>query len=160
METNKVEYSRFNVIETQHGDFIEFEKTTIGILPYKIVGGVLTELALSDELIDTRKNGSITLITTELTADDSDLLTCAAKCLKNNYNTEVANSDSWQFLGSLKVSKQTSEQVHVYAVNVSDIDLSNTKLKFMAANDAITINESLILASFIRLFNTYYIANK
>ena len=162
------ESKRFDVVKRDNKVGIEIKKVTIGVLPYVISDNMLSSIGVLHEYASFRKGKyTNTLITGTLEADDQDLLQCAIRELEEEGGFVQTDVDSWVFLGSFKLSKASTEEINVFAVNVTGIEQKEAQgdgskkeelssLKMMQINDAILTDEAIFLASFLRLFDFFY----
>jgi len=162
---------RFDV--TKRGSKIGFEtkKVTIGVLPYVVANSLLSSIGVLHEFNQYRKGDFCdTIITGTLDPDDKDLLSCAMRELEEEGGFIQEDVDKWMFLGTFRLSKKSNEEVNVFAVDVSDIEQGNAKgdgsksenlssLRMSQINDAILTDESIFLASYLRLFDFFYQQN-
>ena len=169
MEKETIHQSkRFDVVKRDKKIGIEIKKVTIGVLPYTISNNMLSSIGVLHEYNNFRKGKyANTLITGTLEADDLDLLNCAIRELEEEGGFVQNDVDQWVFLGSFKLSKASTEEINVFAVNVTGIEQKEalgdgskkeelSSLKMMNINDAILTDEALFLASFLRLFDFFY----
>jgi len=159
---------RFDVVKQDGKIGLETKKVSIGVLPYVISDNMLSSIGVLNEYTSYRKGDyTNTIITGTLEPDDLDLLSCAKRELTEEGGFVQDDVDQWIFLGSLKLSKASSEEINVFGVNVTGKEQSEAKgdgskkeelstLRMQSINDAILTDESLFLASFLRLFDFFY----
>jgi 8-oxo-dGTP pyrophosphatase MutT (NUDIX family) len=171
---NKVIYTheRFDLVQRDGKDGVEMKKVTVGVLPYVISDGLLSSVGVLHEYNLFRKGKySDTIITGTLDPNDIDLLHCAMRELEEEGGYKVEDADQWVFLGGFTLSKASTEEIQVFAVNVSDAKQGEpkgdgskqeelSKLEMVQINDAILTDEALFLASYIRLFDFFYQKSK
>ena len=165
------ESKRFDVVKIDSKTGIDVKKVTVGVLPYVIADGLLSSVGVLHEYNNFRKGGYCdTIITGTLEPDDSSLLSCAIRELNEEGGYDQTDVDKWIFLGMFKLSKGSNEEINVFGVDVSDIEQVDAKgdgskkeqlssLRMTQINDAILTDESLFLASYLRLFDFFYQKN-
>lgn len=158
----------FHIIKRGDEIGIDMRKITVGVLPYKIKDGLLSEVGIVHEYLPFRPGGySNVLITGTITPDDKDLLSGSKRELTEESGFVQDDDEAWTFLGSMLLSKASNEVIHTYGVNVSDIEQGdilgdgsikeeNSTFKMVPINEAILTDESLFLAAYLRLFDTFY----
>lgn len=169
--SKKVKFSakRFDVENRKGKTGINYKKMTVGVLPYVMKDGLLHQLGILHEWNTFRQdNYCHTLITGTVDPEDTDYLMTAKRELLEEGGIKETNDEKWIFLGSLYLSKGSNEMCHLFAVDVTDSEIgepqgdgskSEEKSDFslMLTGNAITItDESLVLASFARLFDFFY----
>jgi len=168
----KYESKRFNVVKKQGRVKIDYKKMTVGVLPYTIKDGLLDKIGILHEWNPTRQDDFChTIITGTVDPEDTDYLFAAKRELLEEGGIKDTNDDNWIFLGSFYVSKGSNEMCHTFAVDVTDLEIGEavgdgsdaeekSEFSLMDSGNAITItNESLVLASFLRLFDFFYQKN-
>lgn len=166
------ETKRFDVVKNESKTGIEMKKVTVGVLPYVISDGLLSSVGVLHEYNSFRKDKYCdTIITGTLDPEDQDLLHAAIRELEEEGGFIVTDVDQWVFLGSFKLSKGSTETNHVFAVNVTGLEQGKakgdgskqeklSKLRMTQINDAILTDETLFLASYLRLFDFFYQKSK
>lgn len=159
---------RFDVIDVNGKALISTKKVTVGVLPYSLADGMLTNVGVLHEYNKLRKGDYCdTIITGTLDPDDPDLLTCGIRELEEEGGYVQTDVDQWVFLGTFKLSKASNEEVNVFGVNVSGLEQGEAKgdgskseklssLRMTPISDSLLTDESLFLSSFIRLFDFFY----
>ena len=175
MSTSKevlYEAKRFDIVRRDTKVGMEMKKVTVGVIPYVVADGLLSSVGLLHEYNSFRRGKYCdTIITGTVDADDVDLLHCAIRELEEEGGFVVTDVDQWVFLGGFRLSKGSNEEIQVFAVNVSDEEQGEakgdgskqeelSKLKMTQINDAILTDESLFLASYLRLFDFFYQKSK
>jgi 8-oxo-dGTP pyrophosphatase MutT (NUDIX family) len=162
---------KFDVVKRDGKIGIEIKKVTVGVLPYVISDGILSSVGVLHEYSLFRKgNFCDTVITGTLDPDDTGLLSCAIRELEEEGGFIQNDVDKWVFLGTFKLSKVSTEEISVFGVDVSELEQGNAKgdgskkerlssLRMTQINDAILTDESIFLASYLRLFDFFYQSN-
>lgn len=162
------ETKRFDVVRRESKVGIEIKKVTVGVLPYVISDGLLSSVGVLHEYSSFRKgNYCDTIITGTLEPDDESLLSCAIRELEEEGGFIQQDVDKWIFLGCFKLSKGSTEEINVFGCDVSNLEQGEAKgdgskkeklssLRMTQINDAILTDESIFLASYLRLFDFFY----
>ena len=172
MQEIKYNGKYFDVIEKEHSIGIHKKAVKVGVLPYTIDDGVLTSVGVLTEYNEFRKElYTDTIITGTVDADDKDLIDAAIREFYEEGGIKLEDREGYIFLGSLRTAKNSDEMIHVFAVDVSDIkqaekpegdgSVKEKKSTFEMKNigEAILTDESLFLASYLRLFDYFYHSN-
>jgi 8-oxo-dGTP pyrophosphatase MutT (NUDIX family) len=166
------ETKRFDVIKSIDKIGIDFKKITVGVLPYTIDNSILSSVGVLHEYNSFREEKYCdTLITGTVDPDDLTLLQTAMRELHEEGGIACYEIDRWIFLGSMRLSKSSNEYCHVFAADVTNIEIeeakgdgsyqeNNSKFKLTPINDAILTDEAIFLASYLRLFDFFYQKNK
>lgn len=162
----------FDIIQKEHSIGLHKKCVKVGVLPYTIGDGILTSVGVLREYNEFRDVlYADTIITGTVGPDDIDLIHTAIRELEEEGGIKLDNPESYIFLGSLRTAKHSDEMIHVFAVDVSDIkeaekpkgdgSIHESKSTFKMKNigEAILTDESLFLASYIRLFDYFYHSN-
>lgn len=169
--SDKIKYSskKFDVINRKGRTGLFYKKMTVAVLPYIVDDGMLSKLGILHEWNPFRQeNYSYSIITGTVDPEDKDFLQAAKRELIEEGGIDIQDNEKWVFLGSLNNSKGSDEAYHVFAVDASGIDQSKpegdgsktenlSEFSFMDTGNAITLSdETLLLASFTRLFDFFY----
>jgi hypothetical protein len=160
-------------VVTEIGDTqgIIMKTVTVGVLPYVIDNKILTKVGVLHELNKLRESGyAETIITGSADPDDKTLLETAIRELNEEGGFSVQDNDKWIFLGNFKTTKCSDEIISVFAVDITGQERGEVKgdgseqeeksdLNIVDVSDAILSNETLLLASFLRLFDYFYQKN-
>jgi 8-oxo-dGTP pyrophosphatase MutT (NUDIX family) len=156
-------------IETQKG--FKMKKMTVAVMPFITnENGLITEIGLLHELNYFREGDYCdTLITGTVEYEDDSLLLTAIRELKEEggYSLPEDNTDRWVFLGPLYPYKDSDYMIAVFAVDVTGIEKGKatgdgskkeelSELKMVDVSNGLSTNESIVLGSFLRLFNYMY----
>jgi hypothetical protein len=144
------------------------KKQRLCVIPYTISGhGLLDELGVIQSKNILSERLDYTLINGYLNEDDSTDLVAANRLIFEMIGSNVAKAENWMYLGSL-YNKMTSESpVKLYAVNLTNITIVGDKeveehkkeqnFKMLESNKVVTTDDTLLLASYLRLLNYFYI---
>jgi hypothetical protein len=161
----------FDVVDVEGQIGLKNKHMSVGVLPYRVdEHGLISEIGLLHELNYFREgNYSDTLITGTIEYEDDSLILTAVRELKEEGGFELPedNTERWIFLGPIYLYKNSDQMVPVFAVDVTGIEQKDASgdgsdkenqsyLKMVPVSDGISSDESLVLSSFIRLFNYMY----
>lgn len=157
-------------INNYHG--LHVKQTSVAVFPYTVnESGIVNQLGILKELNHLRENTyAYTLITGTIEDEDESVLATAIRELaeEGGIVTMPEELSRWVFLGNFHDSKDTDRTMPTFAVDVSGLPQNaattdgshkelNSILEFKDVNEVLTTsNETLVLASFLRLFNIMY----
>lgn len=136
--------------------------TNVAVVPYIINdSGLFSQIGVIEyeNYYDNSKHLS-TICGFRVNSDASCMVT-ANRLLFEHTKTNITDAELWMFLGDI-YTKNSGTPLKLYCVNVSDyIDKigENSAVRFVNINEAITSDDSLLLSSYLRLFNLYYTQN-
>ena len=161
----------FDVVEVKGQTGIKTNKMSVAVLPYRVdSNSMISEIGLLNELNYFREgNFCQTLITGTIDYEDDSLLLTAIRELKEEGGFELTESDNdrWIFLGPIYPYKNSDQMIPVFAVDVTGLEQKEhegdgtdkeelSKLEMVSVGNGIASDESLVLSSFVRLFNFMY----
>jgi hypothetical protein len=161
----------FDVVEVKGQTGIKTNKMSVAVLPYRVdSNSMISEIGLLNELNYFREgNFCQTLITGTIDYEDDSLLLTAIRELKEEGGFELTESDNdrWIFLGPIYPYKNSDQMIPVFAVDVTGLEQKDhvgdgtdkeelSKLEMVSVGNGIASDESLVLSSFVRLFNFMY----
>jgi hypothetical protein len=161
----------FDVVEVKGQTGIKTNKMSVAVLPYRVdSNSMISEIGLLNELNYFREgNFCQTLITGTIDYEDDSLLLTAIRELKEEGGFELSESDNdrWIFLGPIYPYKNSDQMIPVFAVDVTGLEQKDhvgdgtdkeelSKLEMVSVGNGIASDESLVLSSFVRLFNFMY----
>jgi len=157
-------------IDDKHG--LHVKQTSVAVLPYTVNdSGIVDQLGILKELNHLREGDyAYTLITGTIEDSDESVLATAVRELAEEGGITASSDDlnRWVFLGNFHDSKDTDRTIPTFAVDVTGLpqiepatDGShqelNSVLELKDVNEVLTSSkETLVLASFLRLFNIMY----
>ena len=151
---------------------IKHNDITVGVLPYTLENELLSSIGILKEFNLFRDdNYCNTVITGTYDDDDKTLLNTAKRELLEEGGIKCLEDDLWIFLGSFKLSKSSTETIHMFAVNISNKEIKKavgdgsrceelSSFKLIPINLGTLSSESILLASYMRLFDIFYQMNK
>jgi hypothetical protein len=158
-------------VEVKGQTGIKTNKMSVAVLPYRVdSNSMISEIGLLNELNYFREgNFCQTLITGTIDYEDDSLLLTAIRELKEEGGFELTESDNdrWIFLGPIYPYKNSDQMIPVFAVDVTGLEQKDhvgdgtdkeelSKLEMVSVGNGIASDESLVLSSFVRLFNFMY----
>ena len=148
---------------------MKFEKACVAVITYtQDAQGVIQEIGIVKEKNPHFESGfSQNIVMGTVEPEDSSLLQRAMIELKEEAGIEVTDSLKWNYLDEIFTSKVSPDPIYVFAVNVSEAKLTPPKgdktgeeeiysFTLMPVQDALKIADSVLLASFFKLFMTLY----
>jgi len=155
-----------DIIEIEDHFYIVNKKHKIGILPYTI-----SDLGLLDKVVTIldynylSEDYDYTLIHDYISSDDDTNLLSANKILYNIINKNVIDAGKWMYLGALYNNMTSDSTVDIYAVDITDIDITNitseenkdNKVKLLDLSFIVTTDDTLFLSGVLRLFHYFFI---
>lgn len=167
MIENKViaESNTDRVIESNGKFYITHKIRSICVLPYDISNGIIDRIGVIS--IDKRVSTTLmyNMLTGPVTTDDDTDLVSANRILFNSTGINEPNANRWMYLGMIKLGMLDTEGTSLYAVNISGKPegtglISNDgigRYALVKANDIISTDDAVLLASYLRLFQFFYI---
>ena len=162
----------FDLVELNGMRGVQFKRTSVMIMPYTVdENRLVKEIGILKEYNPFRADGySDTLITGTIEYEDDSLLYTACRELEEEGGFKLDWQDSaerWIFLGLLSVGKDSDRQYPTFAVDVTGLEQfetvgdgsmkeSSSKLVMTPVDQAVSSDESLLLATFLRFFNFFY----
>lgn len=129
---------------------------TVGILPYNFDDGMLTSVGIVELENKVRSDKFYTLLTSQIKVSDKTIIGTAKRLIQENIEELPENKD-YVFLGSLYLDSNSDKQIHIVGIDISENKLKeSSKIKMVDSGNAILTNESIFLASYLRLFDYFY----
>jgi hypothetical protein len=167
---------RKTVVEGQFEDVIEIKdhyyliskKHQVTVLPYTIDSkGLLDKVGVVKDYNYVFEEYDYTLINGYVNQDDGTTLVAANRVLYEAIGLNVTNADDWMYLGGLYNTLTSDSAIDLYCVDLTDKELPKTeeaqetadkiKFKMIDSSQVITSDDTLLLASYLRLFNFFYV---
>lgn len=156
------------VIEIDEHFYLISKKHQVAVLPYTIdTKGLLDKIGVVKDYNYIFEEYDYTLIHGYISQDDGTHLVAANRILYEVIGTNVTNADNWMYLGSLYNNLTSDSAINLYAVDVTNVKIIETeeieenqdkaKFNFLDASKVIATDDTLFLASFLRLFNYFYV---
>lgn len=148
---------------------VKFAKACVAVITYTLdAQSVIQEIGIVKEKnphFDSGFSQNVVMGTVE--PEDTSLLQRAMIELKEEAGIEVTDSLKWSYLDEIYTSKVSPDPIYVFAVNVSEATLQTPKgdntgeeeiisFELLPVQDALKIADSVLLASFFKLFMTLY----
>lgn len=161
----------FDVVNINGQVGLKNKHMSVAVMPYCTDdNGIISTIGLLHEFNNFRENDfSDTLITGTIEYEDDSLLFTAVRELREEggFTMPEDSLDRWLFLGSIYISKNSDQVIPVFAVDVTGLPQVETNgdgsekeiksyLEMVDVSNGIASDESLVLASFVRLFNYMY----
>ena len=173
MKQHKVLFSDnwFDVVDINGQVGLKNKHMSVAVMPYRTDdNGIISEIGLLHEFNNFRENDfSDTLITGTIEYEDDSLLFTAVRELREEggFTMPEDSLDRWLFLGPIYISKNSDQVIPVFAVDVTGLPQEEANgdgsekevksyLEMVDVSNGIASDESLVLASFVRLFNYMY----
>lgn len=154
------------VIEEDKHYYIESKKDRICVLPYTISSdGLLDKIGVVEDWNEEEDEEIHVLLNDYLKNDDKTNLVGANRILFETLGVNFTIAEQWTYLGALFNSIISESSIRIYAVNITDLDINkitlnlkdNRKFKLIDSSRVIQSDDILFLASFLRLFNYFYV---
>lgn len=147
--------------------YISHKKDKVCVLPYTIApNGLLDKIGVIKEVDVLNEKENFVLINGYINQDDPTNLVCANRLMFEIIGSNVTKADDWMYLGKLNNTAVSSDMI-IYCVNISDVDINETpqaeetkqerKFQMVDSNKVVVSDDALFLASYLRLFNYFYI---
>lgn len=157
-----------DVIEIQDHYYLVSKKHRITVLPYTIDSrGLLDKVGVVKDYNYVFEEYDYTLLNGYISEDDGTNLVAANRVLYEVTGLNVTNADDWMYLGGLYNNLTSDSVIDLYCVNVTDKEVQATeeteenkekvKFKMIDSSYVITSDDTLLLASYLRLFNFFYV---
>lgn len=166
--TTIVEGKFENVVEIKDHYYLISKKHRVTVLPYTIdARGLLDKIGVVKDFNYVFEDYDYTLINGYISADDATDLVAANRVLFEVLGINITNADDWMYLGSLYNTLTSDSAISLYCVDVTDKQIRETEeveqnqeklqFKMIDSSKVITSDDTLLLASYMRLFNYFYI---
>lgn len=148
--------------------YIVSKKNKIAVLPYTIsTNGVLDKLGVINDYNYILEQDFYTLINGYISSDDSTDLVCANRLLFEIIGANIKSALNWSYLGELFNNLTSDSPIKIYAVDISDVEIRDNEeveeqeerknFKLLDASRVLQTDESLLLSSYLRLFQHFYV---
>ena len=157
-----------DVIVIDEHFYLVSKKHRVTVLPYTIDSkGLLDKIGVIKDFNYVFEEYDYTLINGYISQDDGTNLVAANRVLYEAIGLNVPTADDWMYLGSLYNNLTSDSAIDLYCVDLTTKEIRETeeveenkdKIKFKMIDSAtvVTSDDSLLLASYLRLFNYFYI---
>jgi len=158
-----------DVIKENNHLYLIHKLDKICVLPYTISSdGILDKIGVIKELDILKEKETYNLINGYINQDDPTNLVAANRLLFEVIGSNVKGADDWMYLGVLS-NISVGGNVIIYAANITDIDINEAeeveevkkalKFEMFPANQVVASDDALFLASYMRLFNYFYVSS-
>ena len=155
------------IIKENNHLYVVHKLDKICVLPYIIsTEGILDKIGVIKELNILKEKNNYTLINGYISQDDPTNLVTANKILYEIIGSNVTNADDWEYLGIIS-NVLIGGNVIIYGVNISNININQSEeiekvkkikgFELLPANKVVSSDDALFLASYMRLFNHFYV---
>ena len=156
-----------DVLKENNHLYLVHKLDKICVLPYTIsTDGILDKIGVVKDLDILLEKEVYTLINGYISQDDATNLVAANRLLFEVIGSNVKGADDWMYLGTLS-NITIGGNVIIWAANISDIDINEAgdveetkkalKFEMIPANQVVASDDALFLASYMRLFNYFYV---
>ena len=156
-----------DVLKENNHLYLVHKLDKICVLPYTIsTDGILDKIGVIKDLDILLEKDVYTLINGYISQDDATNLVAANRLLFEVIGSNVKGADDWMYLGTLS-NISIGGNVIIWAVNISDVDVNEAanveetkkalKFEMIPANLVVASDDALFLASYMRLFNYFYV---
>jgi hypothetical protein len=157
-----------DVISIDEHYYLVSKKHRVAVLPYTIdTRGLLDKVGVVKDFNYIFENYDYTLINGYISQDDGTNLVAANRVLYEVLEVNLTNADDWMYLGGLYNTLTSDSPTDLYCVDLTDKQIKETeeveqsinkkKFKMIDSSYVITSDDTLLLASYLRLFNYFYV---
>jgi len=157
-----------DVIEIQDHYYLVSKKHQVTVLPYTIDSrGLLDKIGVIKDYNYVFEEYDYTLINGYINQDDGTNLVAANRILYEAIGINIISADDWMYLGGLYNNLTSDSAIDLYCVDLTDKEIPKTeeieqnkekiKFKMIDSSNVITSDDTLLLASYLRLFNYFYV---
>jgi hypothetical protein len=156
-----------DVVEIQEHYYLVSKKHRVTVLPYTISSeGLLNKVGVIKDYNFVFEDYDYTLINGYISQDDGTNLVAANRVLYEMIGANLTDADDWMYLGGLYNNLTSDSAIDLYCVDLTskqaqeteqvENNMSKAKFKMIDVATAVTSDDTLLLASFFRLFNYFY----
>jgi hypothetical protein len=157
-----------DVIEINEHYYLVSKKHRVTVLPYTIdTRGLLDKVGVIKDYNYVFEDYDYTLINGYISQDDGTNLVAANRVLYEMIGANLTNADDWMYLGGLYNNLTSDSAIDLYCVDLTskqiqeteqlENNISKAKFKMIDSSQVITSDDSLLLSSYLRLFNYFYV---
>lgn len=152
-----VENDSKSVIEKNNEFNVISHYTEVAVLPYSINNsGILDKVGVIGYVNFYNNISHLTIPSSYRKNTDASCMITANRILYEYTNVNIDNASKWMYLGDI-YNKYSGTPIKVYCVDISDCNaIKKSELNMIDIGTAITSDDSLLLASYLRLFKLYY----
>ncbi len=156
-----------DVIEVDEHYYLISKKRQVAVLVYTIdTKSLLDKVGVIKDYNFIEEDYDYTLPYDYISQDDGTNLVAANRVLYEIIGLNNTNADDWMYLGSLYNTLTTDSPIDLYCVDLTDkeipeteeveADMNKAKFKMIDASFIVTSDDTLLLASYLRLFSFFY----
>lgn len=157
-----------DVVEIKEHYYLIAKKHQVTVLPYTIdARGLLDKVGVVKDFNYIFEEYDYTLINGYINQDDGTNLVAANRILYEAIGMNQTNADDWMYLGGLYNTLTSDSAIDLYCVDLTGKEIPTTeeaeenqdkiKFKMIDSSHVITSDDTLLLASYLRLFNYFYV---
>ena len=156
-----------DVVEFNEKFYVVNKKQKLCVIPYTLNKGLLDKIGVVKYNTAFSSNLQYSLMSGIVNIDDDTDLVAANRILFEHTSTNAVNANIWMYLGKLKTNIIDDLGISLYCVNITGIDISlpnkldkvssESNFKLINSNDIISTDDSILLSSYLRLFQFFYI---
>lgn len=157
-----------DIISIDEHYYLVSKKHRVAVLPYTIdTRGLLDKVGVVKDYNYILENYDYTLISGYISQDDGTNLVAANRILFEIIETNFTNADDWMYLGSLYNTLTSDSPVNLYCVDLTSkkieeieetiTNMNKAKFKMIDSQYIVSSDDTLLLASYLRLFEYFYI---
>lgn len=157
-----------DVIEIKDHYYLISKKHRVTVLPYVIDSkGLLDKIGVVKDYNYIDEEYDYTLINGYINADDGTNLVAANRVLYEAIGLNITQADNWMYLGGLYNTLTSDSAIDLYCVDLTNKPIQETeevsdnkqkiRFKMIDSSKVITSDDTLLLASYLRLFNYFYV---
>ena len=168
LEKKVIKEGKFeDVVEIQDHFYLVSKKHRVTVLPYTIDSrGLLDKIGVIKDYNYVFEEYDYTLLNDYINQDDGTNLVAANRVLYNTLGINATDADDWMYLGSLYNNLTSDSAIDLYCVDLTQKNIPESeemetsqkvKFKMIDSAAAVTSDDTLLLASYLRLFNYFYV---
>jgi hypothetical protein len=157
-----------DIVEIEKHYYLVSKKHKVAVLPYTISAeGLLDKVGVIKDYNYIFEEYDYTLINGYISQDDGTNLVAANRLLYETVGLNVVGADDWMYLGSLYNNLSTDSAIDIYCVDLTDKPIKETEeveenmkrknFKMVDSAIVVTSDDSLLLSTYLRLFNFFYV---
>jgi len=157
-----------DVVQIQEHYYLVSKKHRVTVLPYTIDSrGLLDKVGVIKDYNYVFEEYDYTLLNDYVNVDDGTNLVAANRILYETIGLNIINADDWMYLGGLYNNLTSDSAIDLYCVDLTGKEVRETEeaqedkgkinFKMIDSSYVITSDDTLLLASYLRLFNYFYV---
>jgi len=159
-----------DIIQINDHYYIISKKNRIAVLPYTISSqGLLNDVGVIYDYNYVDEKNFFTLINGYINTDDTTDLVCANRLLFEIIGTNIKTALKWSYLGTLFNNLTSDSPIKIYAVDITGVQIKEDeeveekserkKFKLINSSRVLQTDDSLLLSSYLRLFEHFYVTS-